>query len=93
MGDTGSLALGGGIAVAAVQMNMTLLLPIAGLVYVVEAVSVIIQVLYFKSTGKRFFKMAPLHHHFELKGMKEKNVVALFWVASLICCSIALSAL
>lgn len=93
MGDTGSLALGGGLAVAAVQMNMTLLLPLAGLVYVIEAGSVIIQVVYFKSTGKRFFKMAPLHHHFELSGMKEKNVVALFWIISLICCSAALSAL
>ena len=93
MGDTGSLALGGGLAVAAVQMNMTLLLPIAGLVYVLEALSVIIQVAAFKTTGKRVFKMAPLHHHFELKGMKEKNVVALFWVVSLICCTLALSAL
>ncbi len=93
MGDTGSLALGGGLAVAAVQMNMTLLLPVAGLVYVLEALSVIIQVAAFKTTGKRVFKMAPLHHHFELSGMKEKNVVALFWIVSLICCTVALSAL
>jgi len=86
MGDTGSLALGGGLAVAAIVMNMTLLLPIAGLVYVIEAVSVILQVISFKTTGKRIFKMAPIHHHFELCGMKETQVVKMFWLVSMLCC-------
>ena len=93
MGDTGSMALGGGLAVAAIVMNMTLLLPVAGFVYVAEALSVIIQVASFKMTGKRVFKMAPLHHHFELCGLKEKTVVALFWTAALACSVCALAAL
>lgn len=87
MGDTGSLALGGGITVAAIAMKMELLLPIMGLVYVLEALSVILQVLYFKKTGgKRLFRMAPLHHHFELGGMKETRVVLLFWGVTFLCC-------
>lgn len=88
MGDTGSLALGGGLAAAAIVMHLELLLPIAGLIYVLEALSVIIQVIGFKTTGKRVFKMAPLHHHFELSGLKEKQVVGLFWLLALICCII-----
>lgn len=84
MGDTGSMALGGALASAAIIMKVEFLLPFAGLIYVLEALSVIIQVLYFKATGgKRFFKMAPLHHHFEMCGMKEKHVVAMFWLAAL----------
>ena len=90
MGDTGSLALGGGLAAAAIVMHLELLLPIAGFVYVMEALSVIIQVVSFKTTGKRVFKMAPIHHHFELCGMKEKQVVFMFWGLALICCVIAL---
>ena len=90
MGDTGSLALGGGLAAAAVVMHIELLLPIAGFVYVLEALSVIIQVASFKTTGKRVFKMAPIHHHFELCGMKEKQVVGMFWGLALICCVIGL---
>lgn len=93
MGDTGSMALGGGIAVAAIAMNMTFLLPIVGFVYVAEALSVIVQVVSFKTTGKRVFKMSPLHHHFELCGMKETSVVAMFWTASLIFAVIGLAAL
>lgn len=93
MGDTGSMALGGGLAVAAISMNMTLLLPIVGFVYVAEALSVIIQVVSFKTTGKRVFKMSPLHHHFELCGLKETMVVGLFWTAALICAIIGLAAL
>ncbi|MEF9921493.1 MAG: phospho-N-acetylmuramoyl-pentapeptide-transferase [Anaerovoracaceae bacterium] len=89
MGDTGSMALGGALAGAAIVMKVEFLLPIAGLVYVAEALSVIIQVGSFKLTGKRVFKMAPLHHHFEMKGMKEKAVVGMFWVASLVCCVLA----
>jgi phospho-N-acetylmuramoyl-pentapeptide-transferase len=79
MGDTGSLALGGGLAAAALVMGRELLLPIVGFVYVAESLSVIIQVISFKTTGKRVFKMSPLHHHFELSGMSEKNVVRMFW--------------
>lgn len=90
MGDTGSMALGGALASAAIIMKMEFLLPIAGLIYVLEALSVIIQVVYFKATGgKRFFKMAPLHHHFEMCGMKEKHVVAMFWFVALLCCGLA----
>lgn len=90
MGDTGSMALGGALAAAAIMMKAELLLPVAGLIYVLEALSVVIQVLYFKATGgKRFFRMAPLHHHFEVGGMKEKNVVVMFWSIALICCVIA----
>jgi len=88
MGDTGSLALGGGIAVAAIVMNMELLLPIFGLIYVLEVLSVIIQVISFKTTGKRVFKMSPLHHHFELSGMSEKQVVNMFWISTFVFCSI-----
>ncbi len=87
MGDTGSLALGGGMAAAAIVMHFELLLPIAGFVYVMEALSVILQVVYFKlSGGKRIFRMAPIHHHFELSGLKEKQVVGMFWGIALICC-------
>ena len=81
MGDTGSLALGGFIAAVAVVLQMPLFLVIVGLVYVIETASVILQVLYFKATGgKRIFKMAPLHHHFELLGMPEAKVVAIFYI-------------
>lgn len=90
MGDTGSLALGGGIAAAAIMMNIEMILPIAGGVYVAEALSVILQVISFKTRGKRVFKMAPLHHHFELCGWKETKVVAVFWIATLILCTISL---
>lgn len=91
MGDTGSMALGGMLAAAAVMMKMEFLLAIAGLIYVLEALSVIIQVTYFKKTRKRIFKMAPIHHHFELCGMKEKNVVLMFWIATLLFCILALA--
>lgn len=90
MGDTGSMALGGALASAAIIMKVEFLLVIAGLIYVIEALSVIIQVVYFKMTGgKRFFKMAPLHHHFEMCGMKEKNVVLMFYLVALVCCAVA----
>lgn len=91
MGDTGSLALGGVITAAAIVMQWELILPIVGLVYVLEVLCVCIQVSYFKATGgKRFFKMAPLHHHFELSGMKETKVVAMFWGITIICCFLGL---
>ena len=91
MGDTGSMALGGGLAAAAIMMKLEIILAIAGLIYVMEALSVIIQVTYFKKTGgKRIFRMAPLHHHFELGGMHETKVVRLFATLTLIFCLIAL---
>lgn len=87
MGDTGSLALGGGLAAAAVVCNLTLLLPVAGIIYVAEALSVVLQVGSYKLRhGKRIFRMAPLHHHFELGGMKETQVVSMFWTISAIFC-------
>jgi phospho-N-acetylmuramoyl-pentapeptide-transferase len=92
MGDTGSLALGGALTAAAVFMKMELYLPIVGIVYVLEAASDIIQVGYFKASGgKRIFKMAPLHHHLELSGMKEKNVVLLLACLSLAAAIITMS--
>ncbi|WP_313344949.1 phospho-N-acetylmuramoyl-pentapeptide-transferase [Sedimentibacter sp.] len=84
MGDTGSLALGGAVSAVAVMSNMILLIPIIGGIYFAEALSVIIQVLYYKRTKKRVFKMAPLHHHFEMCGWKETKVVAVFWIATVI---------
>ena len=84
MGDTGSLALGGAVASIAVITNLMLVIPIIGGIYFAEAVSVIIQVFYFKRTGKRIFKMAPLHHHFEMCGWKETKVVGIFWIVTLI---------
>lgn len=87
MGDTGSLALGGGLAAAAIVMKLELLLPIVGLLYVIEALSVVLQVGYFKiSGGKRIFKMAPIHHHFEKCGFKEVQVVVAFWIFTIVCC-------
>lgn len=90
MGDTGSMALGGVLSAIAIVGHLEFLLPIAGLIYVFEALSVIIQVTYFRKTGgKRFFRMAPLHHHFELGGMNEVQVVGLFCTFTLICSVIA----
>lgn len=87
MGDTGSLALGGGLAAAAILMKLELLLPIVGLLYVIEALSVVLQVGYFKiSGGKRILKMAPIHHHFEKCGFSEVQVVAGFWIFAVLCC-------
>lgn len=93
MGDTGSMALGGAIASIAILMNLTLFIPIVGGIYFAEALSVIIQVISFKTTGKRIFKMSPLHHHFELSGWKETKIVVVFWSVTLILCIIGLFAL
>jgi len=93
MGDVGSLALGGGLATVAVLLKQELLLPFIGGVYVVEAVSVILQVGSFKLRGKRIFKMAPLHHHFEQLGWAESKVIARFWIAGLIMALFALTTL
>ena len=83
MGDVGSLALGGAIGTLAVLTKAELLLPLIGGIYVVEAGSVIIQVASFKPTGRRVFRMAPLHHHFELSGWAEPKIVVRFWILSL----------
>ena len=91
MGDTGSLALGGFVVSAAYMMQMPLFIVIVGLIYLVEVLSVIIQVTYFKKTGgKRIFRMAPIHHHFELGGWSETRVVAVFSITTAILCKIAL---
>jgi phospho-N-acetylmuramoyl-pentapeptide-transferase len=79
MGDTGSLALGGALAAVAVLTKTELLLVLVGGIFVLEALSVIIQVISFKTTGKRVFKMSPIHHHFELSGWSETKVVTVFW--------------
>lgn len=90
MGDTGSLALGGAVAAIAIMMKMEVYLAIVAFVCIIDTLSVILQVTYFKITkGKRIFKMAPFHHHLELSGMKETKVVILFWVITAILCFVA----
>ncbi|MCT4631754.1 MAG: phospho-N-acetylmuramoyl-pentapeptide-transferase [Firmicutes bacterium] len=89
MGDTGSLALGGAIAAMAILTKSVLLIPVAGGIFVAETLSVIIQVISFKTTGKRVFKMSPLHHHYELSGWKETKVVRVFRIVSVILCIVA----
>ena len=91
MGDTGSLLLGGVISAMALYIKMPLLLIVIALVPVLETLSVIIQVAYFKKTGNRVFKMAPLHHHFELSGWKESKVVIVFSAITLVLCIIGLN--
>ena len=91
MGDTGSLLLGGVISAIALYMKMPILLIIIALVPVLETLSVIIQVAYFKKTGNRVFKMAPLHHHFELSGWKESKVVIVFSAVTLVLCIVGLN--
>ncbi len=93
MGDTGSLALGGAIATLAIGCKQELLLLVVGGVFVMEAGSVMLQVLSFKTTGKRIFRMSPIHHHFELGGWKESQVVVRFWMLSLMLALFALSTL
>jgi phospho-N-acetylmuramoyl-pentapeptide-transferase len=93
MGDTGSLALGGALGAIAVSTKHELVLAIVGGLFVVEALSVIIQVLYFKRTGRRVFLMAPIHHHYEKKGWSEPQIVIRFWIVSLILAMIGLATL
>jgi phospho-N-acetylmuramoyl-pentapeptide-transferase len=93
MGDTGSLALGGALGAIAVCTKHEIVLAIVGGLFVVEALSVIIQVLYFKRTGRRVFLMAPIHHHFEKKGWAEPQIVIRFWIISLILALIGLATL
>ena len=90
MGDTGSLLLGGVISAIALYLKMPLILLVIALIPVLETVSVIMQIMYFKKTGKRIFKMAPLHHHFELSGWKENKVVIVFSIITLLLCIIGL---
>lgn len=85
MGDTGSLALGGIIAIVSIMLNNSLLLLLIGLVFVIETLSVMMQVTSYKLTGKRIFKMTPIHHHFELSGWNEWKIVIVFWSFGLIC--------
>ncbi len=93
MGDTGSLAIGGLIGVVAICCKQELLLAVVGGVFVIEAVSVILQVLSFKMTGKRIFLMSPLHHHFELSGWKENTVIVRFWIVSAVFALLGLATL
>jgi phospho-N-acetylmuramoyl-pentapeptide-transferase len=93
MGDTGSLALGGAIGSIAVATKHELVLAIIGGLFVLEAVSVIVQVASFKLTGKRVFAMAPLHHHFEQRGWAESTIVIRFWIISVVLALIGLATL
>lgn len=93
MGDTGSMALGGAVVAFAVLTNSVLLIPIVGGIYFAEAISVIIQVASFKLTGKRVFKMAPIHHHFEACGWSETKVVAVFSIVTAIFCFIGFASI
>lgn len=93
MGDTGSLALGGALGAIAVSAHHEIVLAIVGGLFVLEAVSVIIQVFWFKRTGRRVFRMAPIHHHFEQKGWKEETVVIRFWIISIVLALIGLATL
>jgi phospho-N-acetylmuramoyl-pentapeptide-transferase len=93
MGDVGSLALGGAIGTVAVMIKQELLLPFIGGVFVIEAISVILQVASYKLRKKRIFKMAPIHHHFELLGWSESKIIVRFWIASLVFALFALTTL
>jgi phospho-N-acetylmuramoyl-pentapeptide-transferase len=93
MGDTGSLALGGALGAIAVAIKHEIVLAIVGGLFVLETLSVIIQVVSFKWTGKRVFRMAPLHHHYEQKGWKESTIVIRFWIISVILALIGLATL
>lgn len=90
MGDTGSLLLGGAIVVMALYLKMPLILLVVAVIPVLETISVILQIIYFKKTGNRIFKMTPLHHHFELSGWKEGKIVSIFSVITLIFCVLAI---
>jgi len=93
MGDTGSLALGGVVGAVSVLMKMQWMLLVAGIIYVLEALSVIIQVTSFKLRKKRVFKMTPIHHHFELSGWKESKIVLVFWTVTVVSCLMGLLSL
>lgn len=89
MGDTGSLALGGAVAAVAMILKLPLIIIIVGGIYLMEALSVILQVISFKTTGKRIFKMSPIHHHFEMNGWAEPKIVSIFSIITVVLCLIA----
>jgi phospho-N-acetylmuramoyl-pentapeptide-transferase len=93
MGDVGSLALGASLGVLAVMVREEVVFFIMGGIFVLETVSVILQVASFKLTGKRIFKMAPIHHHFELKGWAEPKIIVRFWIITLVLVMISLATL
>jgi phospho-N-acetylmuramoyl-pentapeptide-transferase len=93
MGDVGSLALGAALGVVAVVVRQEVVLFIMGGIFVMETLSVIMQVASFKLTGKRFFRMAPIHHHFELKGWPEPRVIVRFWIITVILVLVGLASL
>ena len=93
MGDTGSLALGGSLGAVGVVTKHEIVLAITGGLFVLEAISVIVQVVSFKLTGKRIFMMAPIHHHFELKGWPEPKIIVRFWIMTLVLILVALATL
>ena len=93
MGDSGALALGGVLGIVAVLAKQELLLVVAGGVFVVEALSVIIQRYHYKLTGRRVFRMAPIHHHFELKGWAEPKIIVRFWIVSIVLALLSLTSL
>ena len=93
MGDVGSLSIGGFLGMMAVLTKNEIILILLGGVFVVEALSVITQVICFKMTGKRIFKMAPIHHHFELKGLSETKIIVRFWIISLLLAILSLATL
>jgi len=93
MGDVGSLSLGGALGAVAVITKNEILLVLIGGIFVLETVSVILQVVSFKLTGKRVFRMAPIHHHYELKGWAEPKIIVRFWIVSIILALVALTTL
>ena len=93
MGDTGSLAIGGMLGSVAICCKQEFLLVIVGGIFVIEAMSVILQVASFKLTGRRIFKMSPIHHHFELSGWKENTVIVRFWILSVLFALLGLATL
>ena len=93
MGDTGSLSLGGSLGAAGIITKHEIVLAIIGGLFVLEAISVIVQVISFKMTGKRIFRMAPIHHHYEKKGWPESTVVIRFWIVAIILAMIGLATL
>lgn len=93
MGDTGSLALGGALGAVSIITKHEIVLVIVGGLFVIETISVILQVYYYKATKKRIFLMAPIHHHFEKKGWAEQTIVIRFWIISIILALIGLSTL
>lgn len=93
MGDVGSLAIGGAIGTVAVLSKQEIVLLLVGGLFVLEAMSVIIQVTSFKLTGRRVFRMAPLHHHFELAGWSEPKIIVRFWIMAILCSLLSLSTL